>query len=1404
MKEIVSHAAPKVVTKIQFSLLNPQQVVQLSEFEVTHKDLYIPEDHVPAKNGPLDRRLGTVEKNATCETCGHPTQDCVGHYAYIKLTLPVFHVGYFRHTIGVLQQICKTCSRVMLSESDRRMYLTRFRRPGLENLQRLSLCKAVNTLCRKVIVCPYCASINGIVKKGGTLKIIHDKYRAKKTADEMEKFKTTFKAAVEFQKDLGTYVNKAVVEDLNPLKVLDLFQRISDEDCELLGMKPVHGRPEQYLWQYISVPPVCIRPSVAQDGGSNEDDLTVKLAEIVFSNTLIKQGIQKGAPIQQLMEQWEFLQTSVAVYINSELPGIQNQPNQRPIRGFCQRLKGKQGRFRGNLSGKRVDFSGRTVISPDPNLRIDEVAVPQRVAKILTYPERVTSSNIETLRIAVRNGPDVHPGANYVVAASNGFKKYLKFGNRNDVADKMRVGDVVERHVIDGDIVLFNRQPSLHKLSIMCHRAKVRPWRTFRLNECVCTPYNADFDGDEMNLHVPQTEEARSEALELMSVIKNLVTPRNGEPVIAAIQDFITASYLLCRKDRFYTRAQFTQIAGYFGDALMHIELPPPVIIKPARLWTGKQIFTCLFRPNKNSAVNVNVETKCNQFIQPDPKDYPAEMKPANDLSPNDGWLVIVNSEIMCGTLDKATIGSGKKKSVFGAIMKDYGPQEAAIAMGRLAKLCARFLANFGFSIGINDVTPGPLLTREKQRLVTEAYEKCQKLIEQAKRGQLQNKPGCNTDQTLEALISDILSDVRGQVGKICMKELSRHNAPWTMATCGSKGSVDNVAQMVACVGQQIIGGRRVPDGFQDRSLPHFEKKSKDPASKGFVSNSFYTGLTATEFLLHAISGREGLVDTAVKTAETGYMQRRLMKALEDLTTQYDLSVRNSVGGVVQFYYGNDGLDPACMEAEDIPVEFVRAWRHASSIAPRDGPGLLPYEIEQLAESEIELKKAKGDAEEDYLSTVKAYVRDNLVDRLATVRRRYGLRDGRERPYGDKEAVDWNAGASADVVNAVNNTLKVTQPQLVLFLKNCWDRYVQSKIEPGSNVGAIGAQSIGEPGTQMTLKSFHFAGLASMNVTLGVPRIKEIINAAKTIATPIISCKLVDRESEDTARIVKGRLEKTRLGDIASVIEEAWGSDYSYIGIIVDVVAIQRLQLSLSLDDIKWAIVRAKKLKIKDGSVGVLPNKNRIRIFVEGEGSYFRLRELRRALPDVIVKGVPSVQRAVIVKKDKEDKRGKKDEKELIVEGYGLQEVMITEGIIGTHTTSNHIIEVAKVLGIEAARATIVDQINYTMREHGLTVDARHIMLLGDCMTTKGEVLGITRFGVAKMKDSVLMLASFEKTTDHLFDAAAVGKNDSLTGVSEAIIMGNPSAKFGTSLPALVTPAPVLSRARPLLFEASL
>lgn len=310
---------------------------------------------------------------------------------------------------------------------------------------------------------------------------------------------------------------------------------------------------------------------------------------------------------------------------------------------------------------------------------------------------------------------------------------------------------------------------------------------------------------------------------------------------------------------------------------------------------------------------------------------------------------------------------------------------------------------------------PGDVLRTTKDRKVEIAYAECIDLINKAKVGKLDNMPGCNQEQTLESMISGVLSSVRGDVGEICMTELSRHNAPLIMAFCGSKGSKINVAQMVACVGQQIIAGSRVPNGFQDRSLPHFPKKSKDPPSKGFVRNSFFSGLTPTEFLFHAISGREGLVDTAVKTAETGYMQRRLMKALEDLSTHYDKSVRNSIGGVVQFTYGDDGLDPAELEGNALPVEYHRSWSHSRAMThDLDAPGLLPYRINEITEEVLTSKDYVRACTEMYISQVRDFVHVYVAKRAADIREAHGLYGALEREDDWDEDTDLSMGASRE------------------------------------------------------------------------------------------------------------------------------------------------------------------------------------------------------------------------------------------------------------------------------------------------------------------------------------------------------------------------------------------------------
>eukprot|EP01135_Chromosphaera_perkinsii_P006114 Nk52_evm1s403 gene=Nk52_evmTU1s403 len=1362
MKEQIKRSeVPMKISHIQFGMFSSQEITKMSSLQVCTRELYQMPERKPAPFGVLDRRLGTSDKMATCDTCKAKMADCAGHYGHITLELPVFHIGYFRPIVVILQNICKSCGRILLDEEERMGFLKRIRNPNLESLQKKALLKKINEKCRRTVKCFHCGDANGSVKKVGALKITHEKYKVKGCDDVIAEHREALENAVAYNKDIKAFLSRAQ-EDLNPLKVLRLFERISAEDCELLDFKKEFGGPERLILTRIIVPPVCIRPSVNMDanGGSNEDDITMKMTEIIFINSIIKKHMMQGANIQMIMEDWDFMQLQCAMYINSELTGIPlaMQQASKPIRGFCQRLKGKTGRFRGNLSGKRVDFSSRTVISPDPNLRIDQVGVPIHVAKILTYPERVNEHNIEKLRKCVINGPSVHPGANFVEDKRK-MKRFLKYGNRVDIAANLRVGDTVERHLADGDIVLFNRQPSLHKLSIMSHFAKIHQHRTFRFNECVCNPYNADFDGDEMNLHVPQTEEARTEALILMGTKSNIVTPRNGEPLIAAIQDFITASYLLTQKDRFFTKGEIMQACTYFSDGNTHIDLPPPCIVKPMALWTGKQVMSCLIKVSKDSHVKINLRVPSKSYS-----------KKNEDLCCNDGFVVIHNSELLCGVIDKALTGGGSKNTIIYVLLRDYGEQVAADFMGKLAKLCARWLATYGFSIGISDVQPGRALREKKRLLVESGYKKCDSFIEQFEENKLEKQAGCTAEETLEAVLNGELSQIREDAGQLCLKELIKSNAPLIMAVSGSKGSNINISQMIACVGQQTVNGTRIPNGFEERSLPHFERSSKLPVAKGFVSNSFYSGMTPTEFFFHTMAGREGLVDTAVKTAETGYMQRRLMKALEDLSVQYDLTVRNSVGGIVQFCYGDDGLDPASMEIKSHPIDFKRALLNICALYPRgENATLLPWEVKKEASERISAESYSICSQlfkDELLTFIKG-----IADSIASARVKFGL------PAGTKEGSKKSLkGELASKQKTVDKIKYVTQEQLEQFIALCLEKYTKSRIEPGSAVGAVGAQSIGEPGTQMTLKTFHFAGVASMNITLGVPRIKEIINASKVISTPIITATLDNEDDVKAARLVKGRTERTSLGEISEYIQEVYREDCCYVLVKLALDRIKLLKLEIDASSIREKIICAPKLKMKPNLVFV-EDKDMIRVHPGDSskiGLYAAIQHVSSLLPNVIVAGIPTVTRAIISEKGK----GKYN---LLVEGSDLKAVMAVRGINGSQTTSNHTMEAEMTLGIEAARNTIMHEIQYTMGSHGMSIDARHVMLLADLMTFKGQVLGITRFGIAKMKDSVLMLASFEKTADHLFEAALKGKTDAIDGVSECIIMGMPMM-VGTGL----------------------
>ena len=596
---------PQRISKLSFGILSGQDVINAAELEITNKALFVLPTRTPATSGVLDRRMGTSRRGETCETCGKITRLCPGHFAYIELEMPCFHIGYFKHVVHILQCVCKTCSRVLLSEEQQEVHRQKLKECASDSRTTKEMFKELCDRCKRVSCCPHCGASNGQVKKltgTKTLKIVHDIYKKGKRSngkapfpEDRKLFMDNFKESARTRiKDLEVNLNNAQ-DDLTPLRALRLFEAIRDLDLRLLHMS-TGSRPEWMIMTHIPVPPPCLRPSVYSDGGaggSNEDDLTVGLQGIVNLNTALRQHIQKGASMKQIQDTFDGLQFCVAQYINSDLPGFPQTikgGHEKQKRSLCQRLKGKAGRFRGNLSGKRVDFSARTVISPDPNLKITEVGVPLLIAKKLTYPEVVNRYNIERLREAVRNGFHIYPGANYFEAKGNGFKKSLKYGNLDAHAESLQIGDIVERHLIDGDVVLFNRQPSLHKQSIMAHTVRVLEGRTFRFNECVCAPYNADFDGDEMNLHVPQTEEARAEALELMGVMNNICTPKNGSPLVSATQDFITSTFLLTQNDVFMTRGEFCKTVTFAGDGLEQVTIPEPAICHPVKLWTGKQV----------------------------------------------------------------------------------------------------------------------------------------------------------------------------------------------------------------------------------------------------------------------------------------------------------------------------------------------------------------------------------------------------------------------------------------------------------------------------------------------------------------------------------------------------------------------------------------------------------------------------------------------------------------------------------------------------------------------------------------------------------------------------------------------------------------------------------------------
>lgn len=824
------------------------------------------EDGSPIESGLMDRRLGTIEPGQRCRTCGNQVGDCPGHFGIIELARPVVMVGFAKIVHRLLRCTCRSCSRNLLAEDEYQDYLIQLK-DAMEKGSNIppEIVKTVVKDARKKTQCPWC---------------------------ETEQFKIKFDKPTTFSEETDVGLVR-----LTPTEIQGRFENIPADELLILGVNAEYARPEWMILNVLPVPPVAVRASITLESGvRSEDDLTHKLVDIIRINQRLRENIEAGAPQLIVEDLWELLQYHVTTYMDNEVAGIPPARHRsgRALRTLTQRLRGKEGRFRGNLSGKRVDFSARTVISPDPYISINEVGVPEQIAKILTIPETVTEWNIEEMKELVMSGPIAHPGSNYIIRPDAKRVDLRYVADLKETAETIENGFVVERHLRDGDIVLFNRQPSLHRMSIMAHEVRVMPHRTFRLNLCVCTPYNADFDGDEMNLHVPQSEEARAETRVLMRVQEQILSPRYGGPIIGAIHDYVSAAFLLTQKKTLINKEGAWQLllAGNYEG-----ELPRPAIVYPEERWTGKQIFSLLLPTEVNMTAKTRTCRKHDSCMR--------------ESCAHDCYMVVKNGLLLSGTVDRRAIGADESESLLHVVVKDHGSDVARDFIDSLTQMLLTYLSHLGFSLGYSNVLIPQEGKNRIKRILEDAEAETEKMIQVYRRGELDPLPGKSSRETLEMRVMQVLSKARDDSGEIAGKYMGLSNTAVVMAVTGARGNQLNIAQMSASVGQQSIRGERILRGYYRRALPHFKKDDIGAFARGFVRSNYRDGLSPIEFFFHAQGGREGLVDTAVRTSTSGYLQRRLVNALQDLRVSYDSAVRTSEEEIVQLLYGEDSVDPA-------------------------------------------------------------------------------------------------------------------------------------------------------------------------------------------------------------------------------------------------------------------------------------------------------------------------------------------------------------------------------------------------------------------------------------------------------------------------------------------------------------
>ncbi|XP_069127871.1 DNA-directed RNA polymerase I subunit RPA1-like [Argopecten irradians] len=1113
------------------------------------------------------------------------------------------------------------------------------------------------------VTCPHCQNKKRLIKHENNVKFllsgkrkVVEKTSVKKGNEKQGKSKSKSNDD-DSQMDISTTMLEEVEEEtvkfdsseqtyISPSQARDHLRLLWKQDKVILKYlfhslsKTADDSPDIFFLQVIPVPPSRFRPVSMMNGRKFENPQTANLCSLLKDasnmrqllevidrkskkeDEVVEDEVTKGVLSQisgsSLMEKLQNCWIQMQNHTNSILDCDLDKLTKDKCPGVKQLLEKKEGLFRKNMMGKRVNYAARSVISPDPCINTNEIGVPQVFAKKLTYAQPVTPWNIQELRQMVINGPDVHPGACFVMN-EDGFKTMLNAKDRTQreaVAKQLltpganhlayRECKKVYRHLKNGDVMLLNRQPTLHRPSIQAHKVRVLPGeKTLRLHYANCKAYNADFDGDEMNAHFPQNELARSEAYTIASTDFQYLVPKDGTPLAGLIQDHMVSGVNITLRGRFFTRQEYCQLVfSALVDIKGLVKTLPPSIIKPCKLWSGKQVLSTIILntiPPGKAALNLIGKSKIAEksWLTSDPNvDLPKEV--AEEMG--ESWVVIRGGELLCGVLDKGHYGP----TPYGLVHCSYELYGGGIA-GKLLTYFGRLFTNFlqmmrGFTLGVEDILVTAPADKKRKKAIEESTlcgddsaKEALTLDKEANSATLlraMKKAHYSSDdvelQMLDHSTKTRTDEVQNAIVKACMpkglEKLFPKNNLQLMVQSGAKGSSVNCMQISCLLGQIELEGRRPRPMLSGKTLPSFMAYDTSPRAGGFVSGRFLTGIRPQEYFFHCMAGREGLIDTAVKTSRSGYLQRCLVKHLEGVYVNYDLTVRDSDGSIVQFYYGEDGLDisktgfitpkmyPFLLDnrsaltvqntdQKDVNDKSVRKWTK-KIMKWRKNAKKKNYINERTSGflnfcNESQLPASHDNTLDKNGRTIGACLMCNewraLDDKAKQKYSKYCERCPDPAmalyfPYqhggvfSEKfEAVVKNY-AKKELKKAVKDE-SVGPDEFNTMMKR---KMMKCLAEPGEAVGALCAQSIGEPSTQMTLNTFHFAGRGEMNVTLGIPRLREILMVASAnIKTPAMDIPVYPTpDARQKAKSVQTLFNKVTLGE---VLEDITITEYTLI-----------------------------------------------------------------------------------------------------------------------------------------------------------------------------------------------------------------------------------------------------------------